>query len=92
MHTGLEDHNEMATTSKTLEAQQDRALIALLLALPDHRRELVLAGVGVQPEQQPTKRRDDLCDICGLGYLRCRAADKTGDHEFTRKARDDRAQ
>lgn len=59
------------------DSRQDRALVMLLEALPEQRLELILAELGVEPEkvaEASTRRKDDRrCQICGYGYLRCRA-------------------
>lgn len=64
------------STRESRDAQQDRALIALLRALPEDRLERVLAGAGVEPEKLPGRAGDNRrCSECGYGYLQCRARD-----------------
>lgn len=71
-------------TRQSRDARQDQALVNLLRALPEDRLERILAGCGVDPERMPSRKADDRhCDVCGYGYVRCRAADPLGDHDWT---------
>lgn len=73
-------------TRESRDARQDRAIVALLQALPEDRLAHVLAEVGIEQEKrdQAAKAADPRrCDVCGLGYVRCRAADPLNDHSWT---------
>lgn len=71
-------------TRQSRDARQDQALVTLLGTLQPDRLERILVAVGCEPERLPGGARDDRkCDVCGYGYVRCRAADRLGDHEWT---------
>lgn len=58
-------------------------MVALLQALPEDRLENVLSGLGIAPERREKAKDERRCSICSFGYVRCRAADVNGDHEWT---------
>lgn len=78
-------------TRVSLAARQDAALVAFLDTLPEDRLAAILHGLGIDAERQEARARKQdnrRCNICGNGYVRCRAiAEKTGDdHEWSARA------
>lgn len=70
-------------TRESRDARQDRAILALLQALPTDRLEGILAELGIEPERRERATDPRRCDVCGKGYRACRSADPLNDHEWT---------